>query len=389
MRRRHRNYALKNKSALTAKFNRNDGIAGVVYILENPGLAQGYYKIGCSRYSGEKRAKELNRDATTGTPGMFRALVEFRTKDCGLSEKLVFAELTPYRRGKWGQEFFEVDLSLVKSVIARICSEVDSSFDTLSSVEKTIDLDADSLNKSTSHAKHQVEIEGRLNIQIPDLTTKVQTPNQVLVNVDYEKKKIVCTTNIVLIVGLAACVFFGFSPLFEPRQKNTAPLVPVASPAFTSWPRDTINDGRDSISNKPETGYRNSRFKFSIGYIPSELSAQGESENGDGQVFSSNNLTTVLRVYGSLNIDALSLENAFNAEILRPDTPELSRQITYKKLKNNWYVVSGISDRKIFYLKCFLVDNHFVTLEITYPESEKKHWNEEVLKIASSFKVVD
>ena len=107
-------------------FQQNHGVAGGVYVLDNPGLREGWHKIGCSRRSGAARANDLNSEATTGTPGSFRCVFEFKTMDCGVAEQLVFKELSDERRGKRGQEYFEVSMDRVKEVIIRICSEVDA-----------------------------------------------------------------------------------------------------------------------------------------------------------------------------------------------------------------------------------------------------------------------
>ena len=106
-------------------YRQNHGLAGVIYVLDNPGLRAGFFKIGCSRRSGYSRATDLNADPGTGTPGTFSCIFEYRTRDCGRAEQLVFRELKSYRRGKWGQEFFEVELSHAKQVIERICNGVD------------------------------------------------------------------------------------------------------------------------------------------------------------------------------------------------------------------------------------------------------------------------
>ena len=42
-----------------SNYEQNHGVSGVVYILTNPGLREGFLKIGCSRYSGKKRAEDL------------------------------------------------------------------------------------------------------------------------------------------------------------------------------------------------------------------------------------------------------------------------------------------------------------------------------------------
>ncbi len=106
-------------------YRQNHGIPGVVYLLVNDGLRDGYVKIGCSRRSGEVRAKELNDAASTGTPGMFRCVFQCRTKDCGRAEEKVFEALAQERRGKWGQEFFEVPLERAKSTILQVCATLD------------------------------------------------------------------------------------------------------------------------------------------------------------------------------------------------------------------------------------------------------------------------
>jgi len=101
------------------------GKPGVVYVLENDGLRHGWLKIGCSTRSGIARALDLNADANTGTPGAYRCVYQVRTVDCGTAEQEVFARLSAHRRGKWGQEFFEVDLALAKEAIRMVCSAVD------------------------------------------------------------------------------------------------------------------------------------------------------------------------------------------------------------------------------------------------------------------------
>ena len=106
-------------------YDQNHGVPGVVYVLDNPGLREGLHKIGCSRRSGSTRANDLNSDASTGTPGTFRCIFECRTNDCGLAEQRVFKLLANARKGKWGQEYFEVTLEEAKRIITKVCSEVD------------------------------------------------------------------------------------------------------------------------------------------------------------------------------------------------------------------------------------------------------------------------
>lgn len=105
-------------------FDQNDGIAGVVYILRNDAFKENWLKIGQSRHSGHVRARDMNRAASTGLPAHHVCVYECRTLDCGTAEKTVFQELRAYRKGR--QEFFEVDIEFAKSVIVRVCNEIDA-----------------------------------------------------------------------------------------------------------------------------------------------------------------------------------------------------------------------------------------------------------------------
>jgi hypothetical protein len=107
-------------------FEQNHGVAGVVYILQNDGFKEGFYKLGCSRRSGHARAFDLNSDANTGTPGSFKCIFQQDTLDCGRAEQFVFQRLHLFRRGKRGQEFFEVDLELARRTIISVCADVDA-----------------------------------------------------------------------------------------------------------------------------------------------------------------------------------------------------------------------------------------------------------------------
>ena len=108
-----------------SNYEQNHGVSGVVYILTNPGLRDGYLKIGCSRYSGKKRADDLNLTANTGTPGLFKCIYEKKTQDCGRAEQEVFKVLAKYRRGKKYQEFFEAPFDLAKKIIDEVCDAID------------------------------------------------------------------------------------------------------------------------------------------------------------------------------------------------------------------------------------------------------------------------
>ena len=136
----------------------------------------------------------------------------------------------------------------------------------------------------------------------------------------------------------------------------------------------------DAISYKT---YGNSRFGYSIAYPAGILIPQGEADNGDGQKFLSKDEKVVMLVYGQFNVLNQTLKNAFS-EALREGTP--GGAVTYKLLKDNWFVVSGTVSNRVFYQKTMLVGNTFKTFRIEYPESQKAAFDRITVEIAKSFK---
>ena len=62
----------------------------------------------------------------TGTPGEYHCVFELRAQDCGSAERAVFSLLAKQRRGKFGQEFFEVDLRTAEAAIHSVCADTNT-----------------------------------------------------------------------------------------------------------------------------------------------------------------------------------------------------------------------------------------------------------------------
>jgi hypothetical protein len=115
--------AASNHRGRSDSYTQNHGKSGVVYVLTNSLLKEGLVKIGQSTRSGSARAADLNKEAVTGMPAGYICLFEQPTSDCGRAELEVHERLKSYRRGKWGQEFFEVDIETAKSIIVEVCEK--------------------------------------------------------------------------------------------------------------------------------------------------------------------------------------------------------------------------------------------------------------------------
>jgi hypothetical protein len=146
----------------------------------------------------------------------------------------------------------------------------------------------------------------------------------------------------------------------------------------------TTRDKQDDF--KFET-YCNSRFGFCIDYPSNKLFPQGESANGDGQIFTSEDTETTLWVYRDFRDNAyvedeFTIKSVFNSDI---QTNNPNRSITYKQLGTDYYVVSGYNEDKIFYQKTMITDKGLATSLIEYPESEREYYDKVSETIFTSF----
>lgn len=126
--------------------------------------------------------------------------------------------------------------------------------------------------------------------------------------------------------------------------------------------------------------YANARFNYSISYPSNLLTPQGESANGDGQVFRATDGSAEMRVYGRYNV---------NKETLRGSFLEVSREwgdgVTYKVIRQDWFVVTVLVNGKVHYQKTMLRRGVFKTFEIEYDSSRRATYDAVTTRIAKSF----
>jgi hypothetical protein len=128
--------------------------------------------------------------------------------------------------------------------------------------------------------------------------------------------------------------------------------------------------------------YTNARFKYSISYPADLLIPQGEPENGDGQVFKEKDSSSVeMRVYGSYNALNETLRDRYDKL-----TREWGKGVSYKVIRQDWFVVSAMVNGKIHYQKTILHSDTFKTFEIEYDAVRGPTYNEVTDRISKSFK---
>jgi hypothetical protein len=123
--------------------------------------------------------------------------------------------------------------------------------------------------------------------------------------------------------------------------------------------------------------YTNARYGYSIAYPAHLLTPQGEADNGDGQIFRSRDGQAEMRVYGSQDLGG-GLAAAY-AEA------QDGKNVVYKTMKRNWFVVSGYNGEKIFYQKTMIRGGELKTFTIEYDESQKSTYDAVTARIARSF----
>lgn len=133
--------------------------------------------------------------------------------------------------------------------------------------------------------------------------------------------------------------------------------------------------------------YTNDRFFFSIDYPATLLKMQDAPENDDGRTFFSGDSTVEMRVWGQYNALSETLKQKYNATLKSfPQKP------SYMVLGPTRYVVSGLRDGKIVYVKTLYRKAKdvevFYTLTIEYPAADKARWDAVVTHIANSFKII-
>lgn len=124
--------------------------------------------------------------------------------------------------------------------------------------------------------------------------------------------------------------------------------------------------------------YGNVRFGFHVN-VPREFSPQGESDNGDGQVFLSAGGNAEVRVYGSWLMEP---EITCSADAVHATD---AAHISYRRQIGDTSFVSGTVGDRIFYTKVIRASDRCLTLSMQYPSKEKQAYDAIVQSIARSF----
>ena len=157
----------------------------------------------------------------------------------------------------------------------------------------------------------------------------------------------------------------GSIPVVEPRSAQPDP-------------------GRDGTSRSQT--YRNNRYGFSLTYPSVFLLDRATSPDDDGAEFWTADARAGFAVFGGVNTSRQPLRDRF-VEAQSNITAQDGGRVTYTRLGEVWFVVSGVGGGRIVYQRTVigLGGRTVATLYISYPEDEKARWDTAVTLMSRSF----
>ena len=126
--------------------------------------------------------------------------------------------------------------------------------------------------------------------------------------------------------------------------------------------------------------YSNNKYGYQVAWPHKLLTAQGESDAGDGQIFSAPDGPAQLTCWaGFTNVLPQSLQKGFEEAQQEPGL-----QVTYKHKGKNFFVVSGNKEGMIVYRKTVITSQVQATFVLTYSQAQKNEFDPIVGDIANS-----
>ncbi len=152
----------------------------------------------------------------------------------------------------------------------------------------------------------------------------------------------------------------------------------------------TILSLSSEVSADSLTTYHNPRFGFSLSYPSSYLRGE-EPTNRDGCTLQSPDGQAPILVYGSNNLEALSLEQAYEEATMHLVEQGLytDLDIAYSNRGSTWYVLSWTEKQTIHYRKTFVGRGSTNTLWIRYPTTTAQDFHGLVELLEETFRSGD
>ena len=140
--------------------------------------------------------------------------------------------------------------------------------------------------------------------------------------------------------------------------------------------------GPGLAADPPALGrYSNAKYGYSIEY-PLVFAPQGEADAGDGQVFLAPDGQGEMRVFAAYNVLETSFQDRY-----RQSLAAVGGKPLYTLLREDWFVVSGLVDGKIYYEKTLARRQAFYTVAFTYDPAARALFESIVGRVIRSLQV--
>jgi len=186
-------------------------------------------------------------------------------------------------------------------------------------------------------------------------------------------------------VSLAAIVAITFL-VFQSSYKTSSESVSISPASSVGGVRsEQVPFKLNEFEKNDSDGvYENYRFGFQVKYPRDILFPQGESENGDGQVFSSSDGAFTLAVWGEIKPVGSSVDELFEYESRGLVHRNKKMVVTYKRRQDDWFVVSGVEGSFGIYRRVHVRDGSVARLEMRWPIDQVERWKPTIEKVSVS-----
>ena len=133
------------------------------------------------------------------------------------------------------------------------------------------------------------------------------------------------------------------------------------------------------------TTYTNTAAEFSLAIPQEVLYPQGEADNPLKQEFKSADNLAVLSVFAHGGHNE-TIDEIYQKALHPSDQAE--RVVTYKKLGNNWFVITGFKNEEVYYTKMILSPNDGMVkgFYFHYPKLDKQVYDPITIKLSKTLR---
>lgn len=126
--------------------------------------------------------------------------------------------------------------------------------------------------------------------------------------------------------------------------------------------------------------YINGRYAYKT-YVPASFSIAMQAGNNDGASFSTPDKASTLLVWGGHNTLHEDLKSNYEKAISSIGIDYINYQVS----GDDWYVLSWVKDKTVYYEKFFISDQYYNGFTLSYPRDLSNQFSHIVTDIEQSF----